>query len=60
MDTQLLIICLLTFVIHLIGTLAYAARIAGVRTRRVICPAPEGVRDHRTRAGLVAPVLRGQ
>jgi len=25
MDTQLLIICVLTFVIHLIGTLAYAA-----------------------------------
>jgi hypothetical protein len=35
MDSQLLIICVLTFVIHLIGTLAYAARIAGVRTRRI-------------------------
>ena len=35
MDAQLLIICVLTFVIHLIGTLAYAARIAGVRTRRI-------------------------
>jgi len=35
MDTQLLTICVLTFVIHLIGTLAYAARIAGVRTRRI-------------------------
>jgi Alternate to MurJ len=35
MDAQLLVICLLTFVIHLIGTLAYAARIAGVRTRRI-------------------------
>lgn len=35
MDTQLLVICVLTFVIHLIGTLAYAARIAGVRTRRI-------------------------
>jgi len=34
-DTQLFIICILTFVIHLIGTLAYAARIAGVRTRRI-------------------------
>jgi hypothetical protein len=34
-DTQLLVICLLTFVIHLIGTLAYAVRIAGVRTRRI-------------------------
>src|SRR3984957_11689138 len=35
MDTQLFVICVLTFVIHLIGTLAYAARIAGVRTRRI-------------------------
>jgi hypothetical protein len=35
MDSQLALICLLTFVIHLIGTLAYSVRIAGVRTRRV-------------------------
>lgn len=35
MDPQLLLICVLTFVIHLIGTLAYAVRIAGVRTRRI-------------------------
>jgi hypothetical protein len=35
MDAQLAIIILLTFLIHLIGTLAYAARIAGVRTRRI-------------------------
>ncbi|HUQ13543.1 MAG TPA: lipid II flippase Amj family protein [Novosphingobium sp.] len=35
MDIQLLIICLLTAGINLIGTLAYAARIAGVRTRRI-------------------------
>jgi hypothetical protein len=35
MDTQLLIICGLTFVIHMIATLAYAVRIAGVRTRRI-------------------------
>lgn len=35
MDIQLFIICVLTFIIHLIGTLAYAARIAGVRTRRI-------------------------
>lgn len=35
MDTQLAIICVLTFGINLIGTLAYAARIAGVRTRRI-------------------------
>jgi hypothetical protein len=35
MDGQLAAICLLTIVIHLIGTLAYAARIAGVRTRRI-------------------------
>jgi hypothetical protein len=35
MDHQLIIICALTFVIHLIGTLAYAVRIAGVRTGRI-------------------------
>ncbi|MGJ7575748.1 lipid II flippase Amj family protein [Variovorax sp. RB2P76] len=35
MDFQLAILCLLTFVIRLIGTLAYAVRIAGVRTRRI-------------------------
>jgi hypothetical protein len=35
MDTQLLVICFLTFVIHLVGTLAYSVRIAGVRTRRI-------------------------
>ena len=35
MDSQLIIICLLTFAINLIGTLAYSARIAGVRTRRI-------------------------
>ncbi|MEO5707988.1 MAG: lipid II flippase Amj family protein [Alteraurantiacibacter sp.] len=35
MDTQLVVICLLTAGINLIGTLAYAARIAGVRTRRI-------------------------
>ncbi|MEI9890485.1 MAG: lipid II flippase Amj family protein [Caulobacteraceae bacterium] len=35
MDWQLLGLCALTFVIHLIGTLAYAVRIAGVRTRRI-------------------------
>src|SRR6187549_3706918 len=35
MDSQLAILCGLTFVIHLIGTLAYAVRIAGVRTRRI-------------------------
>jgi hypothetical protein len=35
MDTQLLVICGLTFVIHVIVTLAYAVRIAGVRTRRI-------------------------
>ncbi|MDR3414583.1 MAG: lipid II flippase Amj family protein [Nevskia sp.] len=35
MDVQLAILCVLTFVIHLIGTLAYAVRIAGVRTRRI-------------------------
>jgi hypothetical protein len=35
MDANLAIICGLTFVIHLIGTLAYAARIAGVRTGHI-------------------------
>src|SRR6187397_2613277 len=35
MDTNLLIICALTFVSHLIGTLAYAARIAGIRTGHI-------------------------
>ncbi|QAY78581.1 lipid II flippase Amj family protein [Sphingosinicella sp. BN140058] len=35
MDVQLLVICLLTAGINLIGTLAYGARIAGVRTRRI-------------------------
>ena len=35
MDTQLVVICLLTVGINLIGTLAYSARIAGVRTRRI-------------------------
>jgi len=35
MDTNLAIICALTAIIHLIGTLAYAARIAGVRTGHI-------------------------
>jgi hypothetical protein len=35
MDTELILICALTAVINLIGALAYAARIAGVRTRRI-------------------------
>ena len=35
MDLQLLVLCSLTFVIHFIGALAYAARIAGVRTKRI-------------------------
>src|SRR6188768_1640736 len=35
MDAGLLIICALTFVIHLVGTLAYSVRIAGTRTRRI-------------------------
>ena len=35
MDLQLIGLCGLTFIIHLIGALAYAARIAGVRTRRI-------------------------
>ena len=35
MDKGLLLIFVLTFVIHLIGTLAYSVRIAGTRTRRI-------------------------
>jgi len=35
MDKQLLLICFFTFVIHLVGTLAYSVRIAGIRTRRI-------------------------
>lgn len=35
MDGQLLAICVLAGLIHLAGTLAYGARIAGVRTRRI-------------------------
>jgi Alternate to MurJ len=35
MDGQLFLICLLTALINLIGALAYAARIAGVRTGRI-------------------------
>lgn len=35
MDSELILICVLTGVINLIGALAYAARIAGVRTGRI-------------------------
>jgi hypothetical protein len=35
MDAGLLLICALTFVIHLVGTLAYSVRIAGTRTQRI-------------------------
>src|SRR3954463_9569436 len=35
MDAQLGLILSLTFVIHLVDTLAYSVRIAGVRTRRL-------------------------
>ena len=35
MDLNLLVICALTFVIHLVGTLAYSVRIVGTRTRRI-------------------------
>jgi len=35
MDSQLAVICGLTFAIQLIGALAYSARIAGVRTGRI-------------------------
>ena len=35
MNLQVILVFVLTFVIHLISTLAYALRIAGVRTRRI-------------------------
>jgi len=35
MDGNLAVLCVLTGVINLIGALAYGARIAGVRTRRI-------------------------
>jgi hypothetical protein len=35
MNRQVTVVFLLTFIINLIGTLAYALRIAGVRTRRI-------------------------
>lgn len=35
MDSELALIFFLTFVIHLIGTLAYSVRIAGTRTGRI-------------------------
>jgi hypothetical protein len=35
MDAGLLVVCSLTFVIHLVGTLAYSVRIAGSRTGRI-------------------------
>ncbi|HEY8100022.1 MAG TPA: lipid II flippase Amj family protein [Burkholderiaceae bacterium] len=35
MDIQLAFLCFLTFIIHIVGTLAYSIRIAGVRTRRI-------------------------
>ncbi|WP_435419098.1 lipid II flippase Amj family protein [Parerythrobacter aurantius] len=35
MDTNLALLCALTAIINLIGALAYSARIAGVRTRRI-------------------------
>jgi hypothetical protein len=35
MDVQLIVLCVLTFIIYLIGALAYAARIAGVRSRKI-------------------------
>jgi Alternate to MurJ len=35
MDAQLVLICILTFVIHLIGTLAYSVPLTGIRTRRI-------------------------
>ena len=34
-DFHLLVVCILTFVIHLIGSLSYSSRIAGVRMRKI-------------------------
>jgi hypothetical protein len=60
MDTQLVVICLLTAGINLIGTLAYAARIAGVRTRRIAMSFALFnilVLVSRTSNGFLAPLL---
>jgi hypothetical protein len=35
MNAQLALICFLTFLIHLIGTLAYSVPLTGIRTRRI-------------------------
>jgi hypothetical protein len=35
MDAQLVVLCGLTFLIHFVATLAYAVRMAGVRTQRI-------------------------
>jgi hypothetical protein len=42
MDTQLALICFLTFVIHLIGTLAYSVPLTGIRTRLFAAGAFQG------------------
>lgn len=60
MDKQLLLICTFTFVIHLIGTLAYSVRIAGVRTGRIaVSFALFGILAlvSRTSNSMLAPVM---
>jgi Alternate to MurJ len=60
MDWQLLFLCSLTFIIHLIGTLAYSARIAGVRTGKIALSFTLFnilVLLSRTSNGFQAPVL---
>jgi Alternate to MurJ len=52
MDTQLLIICILTFVIHLVGTLAYAARIAGQLKDIASIPAAANITRIRAAKGI--------
>lgn len=60
MDHQLVFICALTLTIHLIGTLSYAVRVAGVRTRRLaIAFALFSIIDlvSRTSNSVLAPFL---
>lgn len=60
MDKQLVFLCILTFIIHLVGTLAYAAGMAGVTTKRIALAAALFnvlVLVSRTANGLLSPFL---
>lgn len=60
MNTQILLVLLLTFIITLIGTLAYATRIVGVRTGRIAVSLSLFnifVLISRTASNLQAPLL---